>query len=114
MSTRYEVCKQTLLTNIAYAKLKEIPLVIELFDNRADVYTTITISDERKEIIKANFAGKYTLQDNMSYDEIMHAINSSHPRGETDFLNAYTMLNCITEIPATTEIYFLSDFLVLV
>jgi hypothetical protein len=109
MSTRYEVCKQTLLTNIAYAKLKEIPLVIELFDNRADVYTTITISDERKEIIKANFAGKYTLQDNMSYDEIMHAINSSHPRGETDFLNAYTMLNCITEIPATTEIYFLSD-----
>jgi hypothetical protein len=109
MSTRYQVCKQTLLTNIEYAKLKTIPLVIELFDNRADVYATITISEEKKEFIKANFAGKYTLQDNLSYDEIIHAINSSHPRGGTDFLNAFTILNCITEIPAATEIYFLSD-----
>lgn len=109
MTTRYDICKQTLQTNIGYAKLKHIPIVIALFDHSVRVYTNIMISDETKELIKSKFESKYILNDNLSYDQIMHEINKSHPLGSTDFMLPLMILDCIKELDKDSEIFFLSD-----
>lgn len=109
MTTRYAICKQTLQTNIEYAKLKNIPIVIALFNHSVRVFTNIIICDETKELIKSNFEFKCTLNDNLSYDQIMHEINSSEPQGSTDFLIPFMILDCIKELNKDSEIFFLSD-----
>ena len=108
-SSRYSICKETLLTNIEYAKLKNINIVICLFDETVRLYTNLTISSETKEIIDENLKNKYTIFDSYSYDKIIEAINESHPMGGTDFLIPFELLSYIKEVNQTSEIFFLSD-----
>lgn len=109
MPTRYDICKETLICNTEYAKKKNINIAIFLFDNNATLYTNIKISDESKHLIMTNYKKQYLLFDNTSYDNIIKAINLSHPNGGTDFLAPYELLNCIIEFKDANEIFFLSD-----
>ena len=47
-NSRYNICKQTLITNIEYAKQKNINIIICLFDDTVRLHTNLTISDETK------------------------------------------------------------------
>lgn len=109
MPTRYDICKETLICNTEYAKKKNINIAIFLFDNNATLYTNIKISDESKYLITTNYKKQYLLFDNTSYDNIIKAINLSHPSGGTDFLAPYELLDCIIEFKDANEIFFLSD-----
>ena len=107
--SRYNICKETLITNLEYAKQKNINIIICLFDDSIRFYSNIKISDESIKIINESFKKSYELNDNLSYDEIMHYINNSHPEGGTDFLVPFEFLSCIKEINTSSEIFFLSD-----
>lgn len=107
--SRYSICKETLITNIEYAKQKNINIIICLFDDSIRFYSNIKISDESIKIINETFKKSYELFDNLSYDEIMYSINNSVPQGSTDFLVPFEFLSCIKEINTSSEIFFLSD-----
>jgi len=107
--SRYNICKETLVTNIEYAKQQNINIIICLFDDSIRFYSNIKISDESIKIINEKFKKSYELNDNLSYDEIMHSINNSQPEGSTDFLVPFEFLSCIKEINTSSEIFFLSD-----
>ena len=107
--SRYDVCKQTLLTNIQYAKQKNIPIVINLFDHSVRLYTNITFSSITKDKIKSNLDNLCVINDNLTYDQIMDEINTSQPMGSTNFLIPFEVLKCIDEIDDNSEIFFLSD-----
>lgn len=107
--SRYDICKQTLITNIKYAMHKNIPILINLFDNSVRLYTNITFSTDTKNLIKTKLDNKCIVNDNLTYDQIMCEINNSYPMGSTDFLIPFEVLKCISEIDETAEIFFLSD-----
>ena len=107
--SRYNICKETLITNIEYAKQKNINIIICLFDDTIRFYSNIKISDESIKIINDTFKKSYKLNDNLSYDEMIYSINNSHPEGGTDFLVPFEFLSCIKEINTSSEIFFLSD-----
>ena len=109
MPTRYDICKETLICNTEYAKKKNINIAIFLFDTNVTLYTNIKISDESKHLIVTNYKKQYLLFDNTSYDDIIKAINLSHPNGGTNFLAPYELLDCIIEFKDANEIFFLSD-----
>ena len=109
MPTRYDICKETLICNTEYAKKKNINIAIFLFDTNVTLYTNIKISDESKHLIQTNYKKQFLLFDNRSYDDIIKAINLSHPEGGTDFLAPYELLDCINEFKNANEIFFLSD-----
>ena len=109
MPTRFDICKETLICNTEYAKKKNINIAIFLFDTGTILYTNIKISDESKHLIVTNYKKLYLLFDNTSYNDIIKAINLSHPRGGTNFLAPYELLDCITEFKDANEIFFLSD-----
>jgi len=109
MTSRYTICKQTLLTNLEYAKLKQIPIVIILFDHSVRIFTNIVIGNDTKELIKHNFDTKYELYENLSYDQIIDEINISSPNGGTNFLLPFKILDSINEIDKQSKIFFLSD-----
>jgi len=107
--SRYDICKQTLLTNIEYAQKNKINIVICLFDNTVHLYTNILITDETKSNIKSNFNKHYDIHDNLSYSDIITNISESSPEGGTDFLIPFELLSLINEINTNSEIFFLSD-----
>jgi hypothetical protein len=107
--SRYEICKQTLITNIEYAKLKNINIVIALFDDSVELYTNIKISDETMELIGNKFYKNYKIYDSFSYDKILVAIRESTPLSSTDFMAPFQLLSFIKEINMESEIFFLSD-----
>lgn len=107
--SRYDICKQTLLTNIQYAKQKNIPILINLFDHSVRLFTNITFGTDTKDLIKTKLDNKCIINDNLTYDQIMDYINNSHPMGSTDFLIPFEVLKCISELDDNAEIFFLSD-----
>jgi len=113
--SRYSECKETLLTNTEYAKKKNINIAIFLFDDTVRLYTNVKLSDETKVLI-TNFNkssvlyGLNQVLDNLSYDQIMKHINESMPRGGTNFLIPFNLLDNIKEFDdPKNEIFFLSD-----
>jgi len=109
MPSRYDICKETLICNTEYAKKKKINIAIFLFDTNVTLYTNIKISDESKDLIKSKYENPYKLFDNLTYDDIIKAINLSHPNGGTNFLAPYEILSYISEFKDANEIFFLSD-----
>jgi len=107
--SRYDICKQTLITNIEYAQKNNINIIICLFDNTVRLYTNIIISNESKTKISSKFFKSYELHDKLSYLEIINNIKESHPEGGTDFLIPFELLSKIDEIKPSSEIFFLSD-----
>jgi hypothetical protein len=109
MTSRYKVCKDTLLCNITYAKNKNINIVIILFDTSSRVYTNSIISTETKEILKLlPEEQSCELHDSLSYDKIMEYIINSEPMGGTDFLIPFVLFDKIKEFNKG-DIFFLSD-----
>ena len=43
-NSRYNICKETMITNILYAKQKELQILIILFSDSAMLYTNIKFS----------------------------------------------------------------------
>ena len=113
--SRYNECKETLLTNTEYAKKKNISIAIFLFDDSVRLYTNVKLSDETNELIKLfnksnAMYGLNQVFDNLSYDQIMMHINESKPRGGTNFLIPFYLLDNIKEFDDDkNEIFFLSD-----
>lgn len=109
MTSRYKVCKDTLLHNIAYAKNKKINIVIILFDTSTRVYTNISISTETKKNIQLiPDDNSCELHDSLSYNEIMESIINSEPMGGTEFLLPFIVFDKIKEFKSG-DIFFLSD-----
>ena len=108
--SRYEICQETMVMNIEYAKLKNNNIIIILFNEGITVFTNIKISDECIEVIKTNYRKYIQLNNNMSYDRIITEIYDSAPYGGTDFSAPFEFLECVPEIMSTSpEIIFLSD-----
>jgi hypothetical protein len=107
--SRYSICKETLLTNLKYAKQKSIPIIIILFDHSVRLYTNIVFGESTNQLIKTKLEDKCKVNDNLTYDQIMTEINNSHPLGSTDFIIPFEVLKCIEELDTTSEIFFLSD-----
>lgn len=105
--SRYEICKQTLLTNIEYARQKQINIVICLFDDTARLYTNIKINKIFDE--EDGLRNKYSIYDSLTYDQIIAEINQSQPMAGTDFMVPFELLSNIKEINENSEIFFLSD-----
>ena len=107
--SRYSICKETLLTNLKYAKQKSIPIIIILFDHSVRLYTNIVFGESTNQLIKTKLEDKCKVNDNLTYDQIMTEINNSHPLGSTDFIIPFEVLKCIEELDTTSEIFFLSE-----
>ena len=108
MTSRYEICKQTLLHNTLYAKSKNINIVIILFDTSARIYTNTEISSLTKEKLFTNISFSYELNEKLSYNQIIDYIEKSNPMGGTDFLIPFTLFTNIKEFEKG-DIFFLSD-----
>ena len=108
MTSRYEICKQTLLHNTLYAKSKNINIVIILFDTSARIYTNTEISSLTKEKLFINISFSYELNEKLSYNQIIDYIEKSNPMGGTDFLIPFTLFTNIKEFEKG-DIFFLSD-----
>jgi hypothetical protein len=109
--SRYSICKETLLTNIQYAKQKQLQILIILFDHSANLYTNIKFgqsTNTKLEEINTKF-DSISINDNLSYDNIIEHISNSHPKGSTNFLVPFNIMNCIDEYDNKSEIFFLSD-----
>ena len=109
MTSRYDICKQALLTNIGYAKINNINIIICLFDDTVRLHTNIKINEDTKNIINEQFQNRCIIYDSQSYDQIISEINESMPMGSTNFMIPFEILSCINEISKTSEIFFLSD-----
>jgi hypothetical protein len=107
--SRYNICKESLITNIEYAKKKNINIIICLFNTSIRLYTNIKIGLQSKTYIRYNYKKELSLYDNLTYDQIRNYIEESEPNDGTDFLLPFQLLSCIQEINPTSEIFFLSD-----
>ena len=107
--SRYNICKESLITNIEYAKKKNINIIICLFNTSIRLYTNIKIGLQSKTYIRYNYKKELSLYDNLTYDQIKNYIEESEPNDGTDFLIPFELLSCIQEINPTSEIFFLSD-----
>jgi hypothetical protein len=112
INSRYNICKETIITNLLYAKQKELQILIILFSDSARLYTNIKFSSSTNtkfEDIKTQINSNIFILDNLSYDDIIKYINDSQPNGSTNFLIPFNILNCIDEDDNKSEIFFLSD-----
>jgi hypothetical protein len=108
MTSRYEICKQTLLHNTLYAKNKNINIVIILFDTSARIYTNTEISELTKGKLITNTFFSFELHEKLTYEQIIDHIEKSNPMGGTDFLIPFTLFDNIKEFEKG-DIFFLSD-----
>jgi hypothetical protein len=107
--SRYNICKETLKINIEFAKKKNIPISIILFNNTCRFYTNITIEKNTKDLINEKFGKECVIYDNLIYDDILNYVQESEPHNGTNFLIPYQIMDSIKELDQNANIFFLSD-----